>query len=310
MQKIVACLAILLTISALSAGLTLEVSAQNPDIEIVSYSYYYDNLGYAVVVGEVQNVGVNIMANVTLAGTITNTDGTEGNSGCLISARSLLPGQKSSFYMEFHPQQIGQTSWYGITISKVELSVYSTEPTDQYQYQDVIITNQTSDPEEGVYWVNCDLRNDGAQTATNIRVYGTFYNASGNVVAVGDTVNYVSSLAPQATKTVRVPAFDLNQTLVSESQKISSFSLLVQVQSPTFTGNAPVIDPNATPINPSTSPNNNQTNEDANLTYGIIGVVVAIVAVMTIVFLVRSRKPKKPTQTQPVEPVNTKRRKK
>jgi len=306
MHKIIACLAILLTISAVTTVSTLDVSAQNADIDILSYDYYYDNLGNAVVIGEVQNVGVNILANVTLAGLITTTDEVKAESGCYISVRSLLPNQKSSFYMEFHPQLIGQNSWFSTTIDRVDLNVYEASPTDQYQYQDVIITSQTAAPEEGVYWVDCDLKNNGAQTATNIKVYGTFYNTLGDVVAVGDSITSISSLAPQATTTIRVPAFDRNQTLMAENQKISSFRLLVQVQSPTLTGNAPVIDPSSTPVNPGTSPDSNSSGEDSTLTYAIIGAVVAIVAVVAVLFLVRSPKPKQSNRIQPAEPVKPK----
>jgi len=38
---------------------------------------------------------------------------------------------------------------------------------------------------EGEYWVSGSVQNTGTQTATKLRLIGTFYNASGTVVAAG-----------------------------------------------------------------------------------------------------------------------------
>ncbi len=299
MKKLVACLVVLLAVSCLTLTLSGNVSGQTEDVKILSYSYYYDNLGNIVVVGEIQNNGANIIDNVTVVGSLTVTDGDQATSGCLASATNILPGQKSSFYMEFNPQSIGQSTWYGYQISNIELAIYDAPPTDKYQYQDVLITSQTPAPQDGVYWVNCVLKNTGSQTATNVMVFGTYYNSTGGVVATGDIVNPIASLAPQATTTVKVPAFDLNQTLVPDSEKISSFRMLVQVEAPLLTGAAPVINPSATPVNTTPNPTSTPT-EDSTLMYAAV-VVVALVAVAAAVFLVRRKKPKETDQAAPTE---------
>jgi hypothetical protein len=297
MKKLAACLVILFAISALTVTLASDVSAQTEDIKILSYSYYTDNLGNVVIVGEIQNNGINIIDNVTVTGIITTTDGLQASWGCIASAHNFLPGQKSSFYMEFNPQLIGEQSWFGIGISNVELSIYAAPPTDKYQYQDVIITSQTPEPKDGVYWVNLSLKNNGSQTANNIMVYGTFYNSSGSVVAVGDSMTpLISSLAPKATNTIRVPAFDLNQTLMPEGQKISSYRMLVQLQSPILTGNSPVINPSSTPIDGGNSVTGG--GEDSTLIYPVIVAAVAIIIVVSAILLIKRSKSKQQIQTQ------------
>ncbi len=287
MKKLYACIVVLLAVSTLIVTLTPNSSAATTDIEILSYSHYIDNLGNIVVVGEVQNTGINIINNVTLVGSITGSDGSQVSSGCIISAAQFLPGQKSSFYMEFNAQSTASQSWYGVDITSIDLSVYDAPVTSQYQYQDLVITSQQADPQEGVYWVNVGLKNDGSEIAKNIMVYGTFYNSSGAVVAVGDIISPIQALAPEATTTIKVPAFDLNQSIIPSSQKISSFRLLVQVQEPLLTGSAPVVDPSTTPVqaNPDSS-----GSVDANVVYGAV-IVVAVAAVLVAVFLFKRRKP-------------------
>ena len=88
---------------------------------------------------------------------------------------------------------------------------------------------------EGVYWVSGTIQNNGSQIAKNIRVIGTFYNASGSVVAVGytDLLTPVS-LAPSGVASFRVGAFDMNQTEAPSDFRISGYTLLVQVEAPFF----------------------------------------------------------------------------
>ena len=309
----VACLLFVLVVSSLTFTLIPFASSQAADLKILSYSHYIDNLGNLVIVGEVQNTGNNIFGNVSIVGTVTTADGSQIDSGCLIPAKNLLPGQKSSFYMEFFSQSgTGSISWYSTEIANIDLRIYSAPTTNQYQYQDVVVITHKPTLIDGVYWVNCTLQNNGTQTATKIMVYGTFYNSSGQVVATGDIVYPVASLAPGATIAVNVPAFDLNQTLLSSAQKISGYSLLVQVQSPLLSadnGNAPTINPSSTPFvgdNPTIS------SGDSTMLYAAVIVIVAVVAVVCLVLILRRRKPKiavvESKPAQPVKPRRTSRR--
>ena len=310
MKKIIECLLLLLAVSTLTLTMAPSVNGQTENIKILTYSHYIDNLGNIVVVGEVQNNGVNIIANVTLAGTISGSDGSKVSSGCLISAANLLPGQKSPFYMEFNYQTTTSGSWIGVDISDISLRVYQAPATSQYQYQDVVITNRQAAPKDGVYWVECTLKNNGTQTATNIMIYGTYFNSAGTVVATGDIIHPVASLAPQATTTVKVPAFDLNQSLVASDVKISTYSLLVQVQAPLLTGTAPVVNPSATPYagsSPTASSGTPTNGGDSTIIYAAVVAVVVVVAVLAAVFLVKRRKPKETVEIKPAKPVKPQR---
>ena len=121
--------------------------------------------------------------------------------------------------------------------------------TSSYQYPDLTITSSSASigstgDYNGAYLVNGVIKNTGSQTAQNITVVGTFYNATGSVVAVGYT-NYLTpaTVAPSGTVSFQVGAFDLNQTQVSSGEKISSYSLLVQAQGPILQGTAPIVTP-------------------------------------------------------------------
>ena len=231
------------------------VSAQTSDVKILSYSFYVDELGILDVVGEVQNVGSNTLTAVILSGSVYSSGVDVGDSGCSVGIEQypveyLAPGQKAPFYMEFYQPSTGG-SWYTLTSAKVILSVAKANATSSYQYPDLTVTSSTaslgtnpsgSDADLGVYWVNGEVQNTGTQTAQNVTVLGTFYNSTGNVVAVGFS-NSLGSLAPSATSTFKLGAFDVNQTNVVASEKITGYSLLINALNPVLTGTAPTVTP-------------------------------------------------------------------
>ncbi|HTY75979.1 MAG TPA: hypothetical protein VMD05_10490, partial [Candidatus Nanoarchaeia archaeon] len=292
------CFLFILSLSSLTLASSPFVSSQTSDVKVLSHTYYLDNLGNIVVVGEVQNTGNSIYDNVTLTGTVTGSDGSQVSSGCYISATKLLPGQKSPFYMEFFPENTVGGSWLGVTVTDIQLSVYSAPTTTQHQYQDVVVVNNKPTLIDGVYWVNCTLQNNGTQTATKIMVFGTFYNSSGAVVAIGDIINSVASLSAGATAKVNVPAFDLNQTLMSDAQKISGYSLLVQVQAPLLTGAVPTINPSSTPIIGDNPP---ITSGGGDLTIIYVAIIIVVAVVLVAMVVLRYRKPKVEAVNQPAK---------
>jgi hypothetical protein len=90
-----------------------------------------------------------------------------------------------------------------------------------YQYPNLTITNKQSSIGsttyvKGVFWVNGNIQNTGCQTASNIAVFGTFYNSTGATVAVGYG-NAVASLSPSGL--FKLGAFDFNQTGITVSKK-------------------------------------------------------------------------------------------
>lgn len=295
MKKTLTCLLILLVASSITLTLTPNVSGQTSNVRILdNYTFYEDTLGNLVVIGEVQNVGSSVIANITLTGAIT-ADTVTAEGTCFVWGNYLLPGQKAPFYMEFYRQTTG-SSWAGLTKSDINLDVYNAPETNQYQYQNVqIISSQETPTATGEYWVTAQLQNNGTQTAQGVVVVATFFNTQGQAVGSG-YINPVSSLAAGATTTIKVPCWDLNQTIVSSEQKIAAYSLLVQVASPLQSdGNIPVVSNNPTPI-PVTgtglSSGNQTTGIDQTTIILVVIVTIALVAVAAVLIVSRRKKAK------------------
>ena len=214
----------------------------------------------------------------------------------------------------YPPENSPDGTWYSIDLGSVNLQVAQANATANYQYPDLTITSKQSSiggttDDKGVFWVNGNIKNIGSQTATSVTVFGTFYNSTGATVAVGYG-NTVASLSPSGSASFKLGAFDLNQTGVSASKKITDYSLLINVQAPILKGTAPVTVPTASPspiINPSPTststnssptPTNSQSGSDSTGSqvtptwiYAII-IVTAIVAVAAVLLVLSKRKSK------------------
>lgn len=320
MKKSLPILLTILIISSLALAYVPHASAATQDIKINNYTWYTDNLGYLVVIGEVQNTGTSVIKATTISGVVTESDGTVSESSCNVWGNYLLPGQKAPFYMEFMSQGQSSDPWTGVTASGITLAVKTAPDTKtDYQYQNIEVSNQRATPTgTGEYWVTADLRNNGTQTATDVVVVATFYNSEGKPVGAG-YINPVD-LSAGASKTIKVPAFDLNQTVVASDKIIKSWSLLIQVTSPLQTdgkyptvSTSPVIDDGSN--NGGNNGGNTNTNlgTDQNLIYAVIG-IVAVVVVIAAVIAVKKHKTgtseaEPETQTKPTKSANRKRRK-
>lgn len=313
MKKTLTCLLILLVASSLTLAFTSNTSAQTQtsNVRILDdYSFYEDSIGNLVVIGEVQNVGSNVIANISLTGSIAS-DLVTAQGSCYVWGNYLLPGQKAPFYMEFYSQTSGN-SWSSVTKSDISLSVYGAPETSQYQYQNVQITSSQATPTAtGEYWVTAQLQNNGTQTAQGVVVVATFFNSQGEAVGSG-YINPISSLAAGATTSVKVPCWDLNQTIVDSNHKIAAYSLLVQVTSPMQTdGNIPVVSNNPTPVPAGTTAvsNGNQTSGGIDTTTIILVVIVTIALVAVAAVLIVSRRKKAQDKAfEPAEHTKTTRR--
>jgi len=277
------------------------VFSQTENIKIVSYSYYIDAIGVLDVVGEVQNVGSNTVDFVYLTGTAYSADGTDqGSSSCRVWVSYLTPQQRAPFYMEFYTPSSSSSDWASVGVSQVTLAVSQADATSSYQYQDLEITSSsatvsTDVDDLGTYWVSGTIQNTGSQTASQLTVVGVFYNSSGTAVGVGYT-NYLTptSLNPSETTSFKIGAFDLNQSIVPSSQKISSYYVLVQTQSPILEGEAPIA--SSSPSG-STSPTSTEQGDDTsgdssnlNLIYAIV-IAVVVVVIIGVLLALRKRKP-------------------
>ena len=297
-------------LTLVSLGLTSipQVSSQPENIKVLSYNWYIDSLGYFIVVGEVQNVGSNTIALVVLGGTVYTKDGeAQAYSPTAAFVNYLIPQQKAPFYMEF-PTESGvigvPSSWLSLGFDHVDFSVNVAEATSSYQYPDLTVKSNSGGVDaEGVYWVSGTVQNSGTQTATNIRMIGTFYNASGTVVAVGYTDPLTpTSLIASNTASFKVGAFDLNQTEVPSNLKIASYSLLIQTEGPILSGTAPALPPSSppstTPPSDSTpSPSDENPNVLAPEAINAIVVVIVILGVAGTLLLLKKKKTQAKSRT-------------
>ncbi len=313
MRRIVVCCLILLVMSSLTLTGVPSAFSQIENVKVLSYTNYIDSLGLLVVVGEVQNVGSNTIARVIIQGIATSSDGTQISSGTPAWVNNLIPQQKAPFYMEFYSQENGG-AWIS-DIAKIEISVYQADATANYQYPDLKITNDlssigsTSD-DKGVFWVTGKVENTGSRTAEGITVYATFFNNAKDVVAVGYSET-IASLSSSSSASFKLGAFDMNQSIMPSDKKISSYSLLIQVQSPILEGAPPIIpmpgptntDGTIIPATTTPGPTNTEgagsSESSSELAtqwiYGGIAVVaIAVIAVAFIVLRKRSQSKPKP----------------
>jgi hypothetical protein len=298
-------------LTLVSLGLTLvpQVSSQPENIKVLSYGWYVDSINFLDVIGEVQNVGPNTIDTVVISGTIYATDGeAKAYSSTTVFVKYLVPQQKAPFFMEFPPQAsvTGDLSWLSLGIDHVDFTVSLAEATSSYQYPDLTVASSSGEVDsEGVYWVSGTVQNTGDQTARNIYVVGTFFNASNTVVAVGYS-NYLTplSLSPSSTASFKFGAFDLNQSVVPSDLMISSYSLLVQTESPILSGDAPspTPTPSNTPSDNTPSPTGSSGSENPNglapeAIYAIVALIVIIGLAITLLVL-RKTKSQEMSQTK------------
>jgi hypothetical protein len=296
--------------------------SQVSTVKVLGYTYYYDSLGFLVVVGEVQNQGPNIIDSIILTGTVSDSNGLQTDSYTTVWGSNLLPNQKAPFYMEFQPKTLDDQ--YLSDVATVNINVHKADPTSSYQYPDLTITSQQSyigtnpgthattnnpsDGDLGVYWVTGTIQNIGTETAQNVTVFATFYNKDGAPVAVGytgsTTMNPYFIPAGQSA-TFKLGAFDLNQSIVPTDKKIATYSLLIQNLGPIRdTGTAPVPVATATPTPPPlssrtpapTNPDGSTpigSNGSTNLTiptWGLVAIAAVAIALVAAAFLMLRRR--------------------
>ncbi len=322
MNKSIAYSIILLGLFACSFISLPEAHSQTSSIKATNYTWYIDTSGFLDVVGEIENVGTSTFSSVILTAQMTTTTGAHQTTQAMAFVNDMLPNQKAPFYMTF-VLQADQTTGVVPSVANIEVSVAQAPTTTSYQYQDVKVISQqnsidTTTDNKGVYWVTGTVQNKGTQTATGVRVLGTFYDSTGKVIAYGgyDGADPLStSLAPSAKTDFKFGAYDYNQSVVPSGQKIASYVILVQVAGPILSGTAPQITPSPTTSSTSspsgsTSPtggptatnqpnqtSSNQTQNNTAIPSWLIPAIIVIVIVVVIVATVIALKRRKPSQT-------------
>lgn len=289
LKKLITLIIIAAMFLAAFAALSASVKADTSEVSVVSFSSYIAPSttviatapGDLIVVGEVVNIGSNIVGNVTVQGTAF---GATGQPLAVTSSEAfvydMLPGQKAPFYLDFTAQS-GLTqdlSWVP-NVTSITVQVTSVTNTNQRQYTGYDVEGKYSYIDSnGVYVAFGTIVNNGSQIASYPWVVTTFYNSTGAVISL----NYTNFLTPTlsingAIRYFSTPA-DNNTDLTNQ---IAAYS--IQIDSLTASNST------YTPPPTSTQSTDNPT---ANFPTTIIAIiiVVLIAVVIAAVILVRNRK--------------------
>ena len=227
-----------LTLATLSVLSTSIVRADTSEAKVLSYSWYVAPAnpvlsqygGDLAAVGEIQNVGSNVLSYVYISGAAYDS------SGALLCASEsqayvydMLPGQKAPFYLDFNPANsaTGDQSWVP-SVTNVTVSVVSVEESNQPQNTGLQIpagSISAALDSKGTYTLTGTVQNVGTQASGQVWVVSTFYDALGTVIGLNYT-NYLSnSLSPGEAVSFTATPVDNTAQL---SSKIAKYSLLVQ----------------------------------------------------------------------------------
>jgi hypothetical protein len=291
-----------LTLAAFSMLLGPSVRADTSEAQVLSYNWYVapsstdlaEYSGDLVAVGEVQNVGSNVLGQVVVEGYAYNsTGGLLAANEAPVFLNDLLPGQKAPFYIDFPPEDsITQDQSWVPYVSNVTVIVTYVTDANATQYSGLTSTGTSASNVDGTYTVTGTVQNTGDETTGNVWVVTTFYGASGSVVGLNYTNYLSSSLAPGESVPFTATPTDNTAQLSSE---IANYSLLTQ-SSPTGSpsGSPSPLPSSSSSASPTSSPTGSpvsvQSSGSSGLIYGVIGVVViVVVAVLALVFLRKRR---------------------
>ena len=257
--------------------------------KVLSYSWYLNANGDFIVVGEVQNIGTSILSFVALNATVFATDGTQlVTSAGMAYGADLVSQQKAPFYIDLGNPGTGTS--LTSEVGHIDFTVTNAPTTNTTQYSRLALISGFNGIEDGIYLNTGFVFNNGTQTANDIRVTGTYYNSSGDVIAVGFN-NVTSPLTPNNATGFEVGGFDETPTLIAE---ISNYSLMVQ----TSTLNGTVISTSPTPSASSTPLLSGSL---MLLILGTVAVIV-VVAVVALAFLRKRRSMPPPPPPPPPPP--------
>ncbi len=303
MNKIVISAIVLVSLISLFSTFIPNVLSQPENVEVLSYSWYVMSEGYMAVVGEVQNVGSNIVEFISLQGVVYNsTDEPQAIAYTVAYSKNIQPQQKAPFiiYVTSDNSFSGDLSWI---IDHVSVFVVEAKVSEDYQYQDLAITGSTNYIDSyGYYTVSGNIRNTGDRTAGRPWVVATFYNATGNVVGIGYS-NYLDVLSPGQTTSFTVTTVDFPTELADQ---ITDYALVIQTEAPIFP-NGPFEPPGSSPTSEATSeapttgspsseaptdtsPDGSIGNTGFDLTPLLIAVPIVLAAILGAAFVYRRKK--------------------
>ncbi|MGD0643322.1 MAG: FxLYD domain-containing protein [Candidatus Bathyarchaeia archaeon] len=273
---------------------TQSVRADTPEARILSYSWYVAPsntviaaaVGDLIAVGEIENVGSNIIGNVTVEGSALSSNGQVlATTSSQAFVYHMLPGQRAPFYLDFSAQSSStqDLSWVS-SVRVVTVSVSSVTDTTESTLSGLTIPAEGGSVSyaypNGTFVVIGTVENLGNQAAEDPWVVATFYNASGTVVGLNYTDELTPSLTPgNAIRFYATPTDDTSQ-LTSE---IANYTLVVD--SLTLTNSAP----SSTPPPSSSSTTSSSKSTGKLPTLPIVVIVVVVVVVIAALLLLRKR---------------------
>ena len=282
------------------------VKAQTGQATVLSYSYYTSTSsiiatysGDLVVVGEVQNTGSTSIPEIAVGANAANGSIILASTSNVAFGYNLAPGQKAPFYLDFPPETTTaqDATQYQSFVSSINNITFTTSILDvtRTTYTGVTARNGSliGAVNSGTYTLSGTLQNTGSQKSGDVYVSATFYNSSGNVIAIG-IVTLSTSLAPGATATFSLTPIDDSDAM---NAAISSYSLLVQadVASSSSTPTPTPTQTQSVTQQPTVSPTGTQSGTSFSLnqwtTYVIVIAVVIVVAVIVGLWLfIRQRR--------------------
>ncbi len=188
-------------------------------VEIINHSSYLDTLGWYHIIGEVKNNSSNKLNYIRLTATFYNTAGTVISTDFTYTRiDTLMPEQKSPFeIILLDKTNSAAVDHYVVVLS--DATITGVEPYRAF----TVLSHSSSIDTSGWYHVVGEVKNTGSQMATYVQVVGTFYDATGKVVATAFTYTHPEDLIVD-----QVVPFEMIVTDKTLSTKIASYVLQVQ----------------------------------------------------------------------------------
>jgi len=260
LKKTIAFLIIIaLILPALSVFIASSVKAQasTSEAQVISYRSYTapsntvlaTAAGDLIVVGEVQNVGSNVISNITVQGVgLSSTGQTLATVVTQAFVYDMLPGQKAPFYLDLNADSTAQGQNLASSVSSFNISVTSVTDTFERQYTGLNIPDTglsgILDPTTGIYTAVGTIVNNGSQTTGKVWAVVSFYDSAGKLLSFNFTNYLADSLRPgDATRFLATPVDD---TADLSNQIVTSTATIDSITSQSSSGQ-PTSSPTATP---------------------------------------------------------------
>jgi len=164
------------------------------ELNILNDTGYLDYWGYYRVVGEVNNVGDQAVKYVRVKVFFYNvSDNLLCTDDCYTILDTINPGGKSPFEVTLSNKVLAsEVDHYSVTVLSYDVTAAKPIGLD-------ILTNSSYIDEWGRMVITGTIKNIGTQMTTFVKVIATYYDASGNVMAVDYTYTSPSNIEPDLT---------------------------------------------------------------------------------------------------------------